>query len=82
MQNNKAKKYPLNFSLYITLHMFEKQIKINCSWIPSEGKSTTNGHAWRLWTINLEASKVDLSEYIDHVEYILHESFGSPPIGR
>lgn len=62
--------------------MFEKQVKIHCSWIPIEGKSTTNGHAWRSWTISLEASRIDLSEYIDHVEYILHESFGSPPIGR
>ncbi|KAI8643821.1 yeats family-domain-containing protein [Parasitella parasitica] len=43
-------------------------------------KVTVNGHVWRCWTVNLEASHVNLSEHIKHVEYMLHESFRSPPI--
>lgn len=32
--------------------------------------------------MTLEVPKVDLSEHIDRVEYELHASFGSPPVGK
>ncbi|KAK4511593.1 oligosaccharyl transferase stt3 subunit [Mucor velutinosus] len=59
--------------------MMEKRIKINCSSNIIKGKFTNNGDQWRAWTVTLEVPKVDLSEHIDHVEYVLHASFGSPP---
>ncbi|GAN01398.1 hypothetical protein MAM1_0007d00831 [Mucor ambiguus] len=60
--------------------MMEKRIKINCSSSIIKGKFTNNGDQWRAWTVTLEVPSVDLSEHIDHVEYVLHASFGSPPI--
>ncbi|CEP13267.1 hypothetical protein [Parasitella parasitica] len=60
--------------------MVEKLIKINCSSSIIKDKVTVNGHVWRHWTVSLEASQVNLSEHIEHVEYVLHESFRSPPI--
>ncbi|KAF1799981.1 yeats family-domain-containing protein [Mucor lusitanicus] len=58
----------------------EKRIKINCSSNIIKGRFTNNGDQWRAWTVTLEVPNVDMSEHIDHVEYVLHASFGLPPI--
>ncbi|KAF1795966.1 yeats family-domain-containing protein [Mucor lusitanicus] len=60
--------------------MMEKRIKINCSSNIIKGRFTNNGDQWRAWTVTLEVPNVDMSEHIDHVEYVLHASFGLPPI--
>ncbi|KAL9555986.1 hypothetical protein MBANPS3_002100 [Mucor bainieri] len=58
----------------------EKRLKISCVSSIIKGKFTKNGDQWRTWTVTLEVPKVDLGEHIDHVEYVLHASFGLPPI--
>ncbi|KAL7334987.1 transcription factor TFIIF complex subunit Tfg3 [Mucor circinelloides] len=60
--------------------MMEKRLKINCSSKVIKDRFTNNGDVWRAWTVTLEVPNVDLSKHIDHVEYVLHASFGLPPV--
>ncbi|KAI9333642.1 yeats family-domain-containing protein [Pilaira anomala] len=62
--------------------MIEKRIKITCRHTLVD-KNSTHGHIWRNWKVYIspvERGVYASLSYIDHVEYILHESFETPRI--
>ncbi|KAI7896781.1 yeats family-domain-containing protein [Mucor mucedo] len=63
--------------------MIEKPIKISCKSSILKNKSF-QGVVWRQWGISVKPiqynSHSSLSSFIDHVEYLLHESFETPHI--
>lgn len=65
--------------------MIEKPIKISCTNTILK-KKPVNSFMWRLWRVQINPIHRDihssLGSYIDHVEYILHESFETPRIGK
>jgi transcription initiation factor IIF auxiliary subunit len=64
--------------------MIEKQIRVSCSNSINKLKSTVTGKVWRSWRIQIRSIDRDIKSalgvYIDHVEYVLHESFETPRI--
>lgn len=66
--------------------MVTKQIRISCSSTINKHKSPVSGNMWRSWKVQIRPVDRDIKSalgvYIDHVEYILHESFETPSISK
>ncbi|KAI8082246.1 hypothetical protein BDF21DRAFT_493011 [Thamnidium elegans] len=64
--------------------MVKKRVKITCTHT-LKNKKLMSIPIWRRWMIQINpverAASASLAHYIDHVEYILHESFETPRIG-
>jgi transcription initiation factor IIF auxiliary subunit len=70
---------------YNLLQKVEKKVKITSSntAIKTKKKPAPTDPAWRKWKVEIMSEDGQpLSTIIDHVEYILHESFENPRIGR
>lgn len=64
--------------------MIKRRVKITCTHT-LKNKNVVSDPIWRHWVIQINpverAANTSLAHYIDHVEYILHESFETPRIG-
>jgi transcription initiation factor IIF auxiliary subunit len=63
----------------------EKRVKISSSnvAIKTKKKPAPTDPAWRKWKVEITSEdNQPLSNIVDHVEYILHESFENPRIGK